>query len=221
MFVVLLGAPGAGKGTQAPILAEAIGGVHLSTGDMLREAVREGTPRGQRARAFMERGELVPDDLVLGMVMERLDRPDAREAFVLDGFPRTVRQAEELDAALEAAGQRIDLVVDVEVPREVLIERLGGRWTCPNCGAIYHERTNPPQRTGICDRCGEGLRQRADDRPEAVERRLEVYERQTLPLREYYARRCVLRSIDGDQALPLVTAELLALIRSEQDKQKV
>lgn len=221
MFVVLLGAPGAGKGTQAPILAQAIGGVHFSTGDMLREAVREGTPRGQRAWEYMQRGELVPDDLVLGMVMERLERPDAREGFVLDGFPRTVRQASELDEALAAAGKRIDLTIYVGVPRAVLIERLGGRWTCPVCGAIYHERTNPPRRPGVCDRCGGELRQRADDRPDAVERRLEVYDRQTLPLREYYAGRSVLREVDGNQALPLVTADLLTVVRAEQEKQKV
>src|SRR5918911_4873645 len=174
MFVVLLGAPGAGKGTQAPILAAAIGGVHLSTGDMLRQAVRDETPRGLQAREYMTRGELVPDELVLEMVMERLEQPDARRAFVLDGFPRNATQAQELDEALASRGHKIDAVLYLDVPRDVLIHRLGGRWTCANCQAIYHEVNNPPTMPGVCDRCGGQLRQRADDRPEAVERRLQV-----------------------------------------------
>ena len=221
MFVVLLGAPGAGKGTQAPILAQAIGGVHLSTGDMLRQAVREGSARGVRAREYMQRGELVPDDLVLGMVMERLDQPDARQAFVLDGFPRSVVQARELDDALAAAGKRLDLTIYVHVPRDVLVERLGGRWTCSVCGAIYHERTSPPRRPGVCDRCGGELRQRADDRPAAVERRLQVYLEQTMPLMDHYRERSLLREIDGNQPLTYVTRDLLAVVRSEQEKQPV
>src|SRR5919197_5266713 len=182
MHVVLLGAPGAGKGTQAPFLAGAIGGVHLSTGDMLRAAVRQGTPYGQQARKFMEAGALVPDEIVLGMVMERLSRPDAEHAFVLDGFPRNATQASELDEALEAAGKRLDRAIYIRVPWEVLLERLSGRWTCSNCQAIYHEKFNPPSQPGRCDRCGGELRQRADDRAEAVQKRLQVYMDETIPL---------------------------------------
>ena len=148
MFVVLLGAPGAGKGTQAPILARAIGGVHLSTGDMLRDAVRRGTPHSARAREYMLRGELVPDDVVLAMVMERLDRADARRGLVLDGFPRNLVQARELDGALDAAGRRLDAAINVHVPRAVLVERLSGRWTCANC----QQETLPPRKR--CADCG-------------------------------------------------------------------
>ena len=221
MFVLLLGAPGAGKGTQAPVLARAIGGVHLSTGDMLREVVREDTPRGRRAQEYMQRGELVPDDLVLEMVMERLQRPDAQEAFVLDGFPRNLNQARELDAALANGGKRLDVAIQVDVPREVLIERLGGRWTCTRCGAIYHEQSNPPRQSGVCDRCGGKLWQRPDDRPEAVERRLQVYQDETAPLVDYYRERGVLREVNGNQSFEQVTRALLAVVRDEQRKQKV
>jgi adenylate kinase len=221
VYVVLLGAPGAGKGTQAPILAGAIGGVHLSTGDMLRQAAREGTPLGQQAREYMVRGELVPDDLVLGMIMERLGLPDAHADFVLDGFPRNVAQAAALDRALAADGKRLDRAVNVEVPREVLVQRLGGRWTCGECQAIYHELNNPPRVSGVCDRCGGELRQRADDRPEAVERRLQVYAEETAPVIDYYRARGVLRRVDGYRPLADVTAALLGALRDEQAEAQV
>jgi adenylate kinase len=208
MYVVLLGPPGAGKGTQAPVLAKAIGGVHLSTGDMLRDAVRQGTPYGQKAREYMERGELVPDPIVLGMVMERLAQPDAQRAFVLDGFPRNVVQARALDAALAAAGKQLDLATNIRVPRDVLVDRLSGRWICQNCQAIYHEANNPPSRPGVCDRCGGELRQRADDRAESVQRRLQVYSDETVPLVDYYRSQGKLREVDGDQPLSQVTAQL-------------
>jgi adenylate kinase len=208
MYVVLLGPPGAGKGTQAPVLAKAIGGVHLSTGDMLRDAVRQGTPYGQKAREYMERGELVPDPIVLGMVMERLAQPDAQRAFVLDGFPRNVVQARALDAALAAAGKQLDLATNIRVPRDVLVDRLSGRWICQNCQAIYHEANNPPSRPGVCDRCAGELRQRADDRAESVQRRLQVYSDETVPLVDYYRSQSKLREVDGDQPLSQVTAQL-------------
>jgi adenylate kinase len=208
MYVVLLGAPGAGKGTQAPILAKQIGGVHLSTGDMLREAVRNGTPFGQQARDYMVQGLLVPDEIVLGMVMERLARDDAERAFVLDGFPRNAVQARELDEALAAAGKRLDRAIYIKVPRDVLVERLSGRWICSNCQAIYHEVNNPPSRAGVCDRCGGELRQRADDRAEAVQKRLQVYLDETVPLVNFYRAQGVLREVDGDQPLVRVTENL-------------
>jgi adenylate kinase len=221
MFVVLLGAPGAGKGTQAPILASATGGVHLSTGDMLREAVKRGTPFGERARTYMAKGLLVPDDVVLGMVMERISHHDARHAFVLDGFPRNVKQALELDEALAGTQQQLDRAIYVKVPRDVLIKRLSGRWICSNCQAIYHEVNNPPAVPGVCDRCGGELRQRLDDRAEAVERRLQVYLEETLPLVDYYRQRQLLREVDGDQTLGRVTASILQVLENGQTSTSV
>jgi len=221
MFVVLLGAPGAGKGTQAPILASATGGVHLSTGDMLREAVKRGTPFGERARTYMAKGVLVPDDVVLGMVMERISHPDARHAFVLDGFPRNVKQALELDEALAGTEQHLDRAIYVKVPRDVLIKRLSGRWICSNCQAIYHEVNSPPEVPGVCDRCGGELRQRPDDRAEAVERRLQVYLEETLPLVDYYRQRQLLREVDGDQTLGRVTACILQVLENGQTSTSV
>jgi adenylate kinase len=169
----------------------------------------------------MLRGELVPDDLVLGMVMERLGEPDAQAAFVLDGFPRNVAQAQALDRELAGAGKPLDRAVNVHVPREVLVQRLGGRWTCRECQAIYHELNNPPRVAGVCDRCGGALRQRADDRPEAVERRLEVYGEETAPVIEYYRSRGVLREVDGFRPLPQVTRELLRVLDNEPERAQV
>jgi adenylate kinase len=216
MYVVLLGAPGAGKGTQAPILASALGGLHLSTGDMLRAAVREGSSTGERARDYMSRGELVPDDVVLEMVMDRLQEPDAPVSIVLDGFPRNVRQARVLDRAVRDAGKSIDRAIYIRVPRQVLIERLSGRWTCSNCQAIYHELNKPPTVAGVCDRCGAELRQRPDDRQEAVARRLQVYMDETVPLLDYYREKGILREVDGDQGLESVTGALLSALEHGQ-----
>lgn len=218
MYIVLLGAPGAGKGTQAPLLARALGVVHVSTGDMLREAVRQRTALGEQARVYMQQGKLVPDEIVLAMTLERLERPDARRGFVLDGFPRTLVQAEALDRALEAAGRRLDRALWLEVPREVLVARLGGRWICASCQAVYHELSNPPAVPGVCDRCGGQLRQRADDRPEAVDRRLRVYLEETAPLVEYYRARSVLRVVDGNQPVEAVKAALLQAVQNGQFK---
>jgi adenylate kinase len=221
MYVVLLGAPGSGKGTQAPILADRIGGVHLSTGDMLREAVRRKTAYGRRANEYMLRGQLVPDAIVLGLVMERLSKPDAQVAFVLDGFPRNVTQAQELDEALVTAGKHLDVAIYIKVPRDVLVQRLSGRWTCSECQAIYHEVYSPPSRPGLCDRCGSGLHQRADDRLEAVERRLQVYLNETFPLVEYYRERCRLCEVDGDRSPDVVTTELLRALQSGRESRSV
>jgi len=221
VHIVLLGAPGAGKGTQAPILAEKIGGIHLSTGDMLRGAVRQGSPHGVSARDYMAEGLLVPDEIVLGMVMERLSRPDAARAFVLDGFPRNVAQARALDKALAGAGRRLDRVIHIAVPRDVLLERLLGRWTCSNCQAIYHEVNNPPRVPGVRDRCGGELRQRADDRSEAVQRRLQVYLDETAPLVEYYREQGTLREVDGNKPTECVTDSLVRVLQNEPDDAKI
>lgn len=221
MYVVLLGPPGAGKGTQAPLVAESIGGVHLSTGDMFREGVQKGAAYGLQAQEYMRNGVLVPDEIVLSMVMERLPADDAQRAFVLDGFPRTLVQAGALDQALRAAGKRLDCVLSIVVPQEVLIERLGGRWTCANCQAIYHAVNHPPTRPRVCDRCGGELRQRPDDRDEAVQRRLEVYRQETMPLADYYRSQGLLREVDGDQPVQGVTADLLLGLSKRQDAAKV
>jgi len=189
--VVLLGPPGAGKGTQAPILAEALGGVHLSTGELLRQEVRTGTPQGLLSREYMDRGELVPDDVVLDLVMKRLADGTAGSSFVLDGFPRNVAQAQALDRALAASGQQVDHAVSVDVPHQVLLARLSGRLTVAQDGASSR---------------------RADDRPETVARRLDVYERETAPLREYYREHQVLREIDGDQPVGDVTRAILRAV---------
>jgi adenylate kinase len=169
----------------------------------------------------MEQGLLVPDEIVLGMVMERLRRPDAQDAFVLDGFPRNVAQAEELDEALGGEGKRIDRALYIDVPREELVARLAGRWTCGSCGAIYHEASTPPTVPGVCDRCGGQLHQRADDRPEAVERRLRVYLAETLPLVDYYRSKDVLREVNGNQRPARVTEALLRASANGQKKREI
>lgn len=171
-IILLVGAVGAGKGTQAAILSRELGLPHVASGNLFREALRDGTPLGEEARHYMQRGELVPDELTIAMVMERLARPDAAEGAILDGFPRTVRQAEALDATLADQGERIDRVVFIEVPTAELVRRVSGRWVCPTCGTPYHVDTDPPRVAGICDRDGVALVQRDDDRPEVVSARM-------------------------------------------------
>jgi len=197
MRIVLIGPPGAGKGTQARMLQQTFGIPQISTGDLLREAVREGTALGQQARAYMDAGELVPDQLVTAMVVERLRRSDCAAGFLLDGFPRTIAQAEALAAELAQHQQRLDGVISLVVPRAELVERLSGRWVCRDCGAMYHERFSPPQRSGVCDRCQGVLYQRSDDSAATVTARLEVYERATAPLLSYYRDHALLRETDG------------------------
>lgn len=212
MFIVLLGPPGAGKGTQAQRVATSTGLVHISTGDMFRENVREGTELGKLAATYMDRGELVPDEVTIRMLIERIGRPDAVEGAMFDGFPRNVVQARALDEALHARGSRIDRALLISVRDAELVARLGGRWICRGCGQLYHERNDPPQRAGVCDRCGGELYQRDDDRPEVVRTRLE---RQKPPeeLIEHYRQAGVLRKIDGEQALDEVTRLLLEALR--------
>jgi adenylate kinase len=206
--VLLLGAPGAGKGTQARFLAATLDIPLVASGDLLRDHRRRGTSLGRAAQEYMDRGELVPDGLVVEMILERLDRPDAATGVLLDGFPRNVAQADVLDARLAQRGGAITVAVYVDVPTEVLIERLAGRWMCPGCQASYHEVFNPPSAVGTCDTCGGTLYQRADDKREVVANRVEVYLRDTLPMVQRYERQGILRHLDGNQSIDRVKAAL-------------
>jgi adenylate kinase len=216
MNAILIGAPGAGKGTQAAILTSAHGLKHIASGDLLREAVRQGTPLGQQAKAFMDRGELVPDDLVVRLIRDKLSRsPDGTgRGVIFDGFPRTLEQAR----ALEAAGQAIDSVLYLDVPQEILLERLTKRYQCGDCGTIYNWGVNPPKIEGLCDRCGGGLYQRMDDNERTVARRLAAYFQQTLPLVRHYEASGRLHRINGDQPIGAVTRDILAMIASQVPK---
>jgi len=202
--LILLGAPGAGKGTQAQRLAARFGIPQISTGDMLRAARREGTPLGKRAEEYMTKGQLVPDEVVIGLVEERLGKADAKPGFILDGFPRTIPQAEALGALLQKLERGPLHVVDVKVPEGVLIERLGGRLSCPKDGASYHVKFTPPKNDMKCDSCGTELITRADDKPEAISQRLTEYNQKTAPLIDYYTKKGLLRSVDGVGDLEVV-----------------
>jgi adenylate kinase len=197
MRLVLLGLPGAGKGTQAAMLAARRGLLHISTGDMFRQAAAEETELGLRAQQYMGRGDLVPDEVTIGMLLERIERPDAAAGFMLDGFPRTIAQAEALDEALEGRDEALDAVLYIQVPEELLMQRLTGRWSCPQCAAIYHELSSPPKASGVCDSCGWQLTQRDDDRPETVKVRLDTNREWTEALAEYYERAGKLHAVDG------------------------
>jgi adenylate kinase len=197
MNIILLGPPGAGKGTQAKMLIDEYEIPQISTGDILRAAVKEGTPLGKEAKSYMDKGELVPDSVVIGIVEERIQEPDCKKGYMLDGFPRTVPQAEALDEMLSKLGAQIDHVVSIEVANEELVKRLTGRRTCRECGAGYHVMFDPPKVEGICDKCGGELYQRDDDNEETVSSRLNVYESQTLPLIDYYKAKEKIRPIDG------------------------
>jgi len=212
MQLILLGLPGAGKGTQAQLLAQRQGLLHISTGDMFRQAAAEGTDLGKRAQEFMSRGELVPDEVTIGMLLDRIQRPDAAAGIMLDGFPRTIPQAEALDTALANQGRAIDAVLYIKVPEDLLMARLTGRWSCPNCGAIYHELTSPPAEQGKCDRCGAELTQRADDRPDTVRARLDTNRTWTEALADYYEQQGKLHAVDGTGEPDQVTARLTAEI---------
>jgi adenylate kinase len=207
--LILLGAPGAGKGTQAQRLAVRFGIPQISTGDMLRAARREGTPLGKKAESFMNAGQLVPDEVVIGLVEERLQMADAKPGFILDGFPRTNAQAQALDTVLEKLGRKKLNVVDVQVPESVLVERLGGRLSCPKDGASYHVKFTPPKVDMLCDNCQTPLVQRADDKPEAIAQRLREYHDKTAPLVDYYKKAGVLKSIDGVGDLEVVLDRLV------------
>jgi adenylate kinase len=195
--LVLLGPPAAGKGTQARSLAERLKVPHIASGDLLREAVRKRTPLGAKARSYMDRGNLVPDELVLQLIDERLQRPDARSGFILDGFPRTVTQAEALDKMLQKRGDALDKVIAITVPDEEIVKRISGRRTCRNCGAMYHTIFDPPRNLDVCNSCNGELYQREDDAEDTVRMRIEVYADATRPLLEHYERRSLLAGVDG------------------------
>lgn len=216
MNIILLGPPGAGKGTQAKRIEEARGLIQLSTGDMLRAAVAAGTPVGQQAKAVMEAGELVSDEIVIGIISDRIDEPDCANGFILDGFPRTVAQAEALDVLLQQKGMKLDSVIEMKVDDEPLIGRITGRFTCANCGMGYHDTFKQPKTEGVCDSCGgTKFTRRADDNEETVRSRLAAYHEQTSPLIGYYASRGTLKSIDGMDDIDGVTAQILAALNGE------
>jgi len=204
MNLILLGAPGAGKGTQAEILSQKLGVPAISTGNILRAAVRNGTPTGLKAKEYMDTGRLVPDELIISIIAERLGEPDCANGFILDGVPRTIAQAD----ALEAAGVKIHSVFLLEVPDKEIVKRLTGRRTCPNCGATYHQVNNPPKQEGICDKCGTPLVQRKDDLPETVQSRLAVYHKETAPLEDYYKEKGILYMIENQPSI-VKTAEAI------------
>ena len=217
MNLILLGPPGAGKGTQAKRLEQKHGLVQLATGDMLRRAVASGSPLGEKVKAIMEAGRLVPDEIIIEMIADRIAAPDAAHGFILDGFPRTVPQAEALDAMLAEHGRKLDHVILMEVDEAALVDRIAGRFTCQACGASYHERYNRPKAEGSCDLCGAtDFVYRADDRPEAIATRLAAYRNQTAPILPYYWARGILRSVDGMAEIDAVTREIEAVIAGGQ-----
>ena len=197
MKMILLGAPGAGKGTQAEIFSGKLGIPTISTGNILRAAVKNGTPTGLKAKSYIDAGALVPDEVIIGIVDERLARDDCKNGYILDGFPRTIPQAESLDKALSALGETVDYAINVEVPDENIVNRMGGRRACVGCGATYHLVYAPTRKEGICDTCGAELILRDDDRPETVQKRLGVYHEQTQPLIDYYSKKGFLKEVDG------------------------
>ena len=197
MKIIMLGAPGAGKGTQAKLIADKYQIPHISTGDIFRANIKEGTELGMKAKSFMDAGGLVPDELVIDLVVDRLTWEDAKNGYVLDGFPRTIPQAEALTKALAEKGEKIDAAIDIDVPDENIINRMGGRRACVSCGATYHIVNIPPKVEGKCDKCGADLILRDDDKPETVKNRLEVYHEQTQPLIDYYKAEGILKEVDG------------------------
>jgi adenylate kinase len=210
--LVLLGPPGSGKGTQAKLLVERFGIPQVSTGDMLRTAVRAGTPLGQEAKRSMDRGALVADGVIVGLVRERLSQPDCSCGYILDGFPRTVAQAEALEGLLGAAGTPLDHVVSLEVPEEELVARIAGRRTCRSCGAMYHVRFSPSRKEGVCDACGGPTYQRDDDREETVRRRLQVYATETEPLVSFYQGRGLLRRVAGTGTIAEIALRIIGAL---------
>ena len=201
MKIIMLGAPGAGKGTQAKKIADKYQIPHISTGDIFRANIKEGTELGKKAKSYMDQGQLVPDELTLELIMDRFQNPDCKNGYVLDGFPRTIPQAEALTEALAKKGETIDYAINVEVPDENIINRMGGRRACLACGSTYHIVYAPTKVEGICDRCGEKLVLRDDDKPETVKNRLNVYHNQTQPLIEYYTKQGKLAEVDGTQSM--------------------
>ena len=212
MKIVMLGAPGAGKGTQAEIIAEKYNIPHISTGDIFRANLKNGTELGKKAKVYMDAGELVPDSLTCDLVMDRIAQDDCAEGYILDGFPRTIPQAEVFTKALAEKGMKVDYAIDVDVPDDNIVKRMAGRRSCPNCGSIYHVEFMPPKKEGICDSCGTELVQRADDQPDTVLNRLRVYHEQTQPLIDFYKEAGCLYSVDGTKKQDEVFADIIAIL---------
>lgn len=212
MKIIMLGAPGAGKGTQAKKIAEKYQIPHISTGDIFRANIKGGTELGMKAKTFMDQGMLVPDEITIGMLMDRIGQEDCSNGYVLDGFPRTIPQAESLTKALAERGEKVDYAINVDVPDENIINRMSGRRACLGCGATYHITFNPPVKEGICDTCGQELVLRDDDKPETVKKRLDVYHQQTQPLIDYYKNAEVLAEVDGTQPMDAVFQGIVEIL---------
>ena len=213
MKIIMLGAPGAGKGTQAKMIAEKYGVPHISTGDIFRANIKNGTQLGMEAKQYMDKGLLVPDELTVKILLDRVAQDDCKKGYVLDGFPRTIPQAEVLDKALTELGDKIDYAIDVDVPDENIVRRMGGRRACLSCGATYHIEHVPPKKEGICDTCGQELVLRDDDKPETVQNRLNVYHEQTQPLIEFYQAKGVLKAVDGTADMKDVFAAITEILK--------
>lgn len=212
MKIIMLGAPGAGKGTQAKQIADKYSIPHISTGDIFRANIKNGTELGKKAKQYMDQGALVPDELTCDLVMDRIQQDDCKNGFILDGFPRTIPQAEALDAALGKINEKMDYAIDVDVPDENIVNRMSGRRACLNCGATYHLISIPPKVEGICDRCGSEIVLREDDKPETVQKRLKVYHEQTQPLIDYYKNQGILKSVDGTQPMDEVFKAIVTIL---------
>ncbi len=212
MKIIMLGAPGAGKGTQAKMIAEKYLVPHISTGDIFRANIKEGTELGKQAKEYMDKGQLVPDSLTVNLLLDRVAKDDCKNGYVLDGFPRTIPQAEVLDEALSKLGENIDYAIDVDVPDENIINRMSGRRACVTCGATYHLKHIPPKKEGICDKCGSELILRDDDKPETVKKRLDVYHEQTQPLIDYYTNKGILKTVDGTKDMLEVFGDIVSIL---------
>jgi len=218
MRLILLGPPGAGKGTQAKLFAGRLGAPQVSTGDILRQAVADGTDLGRKARSFMDRGALVPDEVVIGIIEERLRKPDCAHGYILDGFPRTLRQAEALTQTLGAIRAPLDCVLSVEVPEDDLVRRLSGRRVCRGCGQMYHVEATPPRQAGVCDKCGDTLYQRDDDKEETIRHRLRVYREQTEPLTAYYDQTGLLARIEGRGSIEEISQRIARALGRDESR---
>jgi adenylate kinase len=212
MKIIMLGAPGAGKGTQAKMIAEKFGIPHISTGDIFRANIKNGTELGKKAKEYMDKGQLVPDELTVEILLDRVANDDCKNGYVLDGFPRTIPQADVLDKELTKLGDKVDFAINVDVPDENIVRRMSGRRACLKCGATYHIEHIPPKQEGICDTCGSELVQRDDDKPETVQNRLTVYHEQTQPLIEYYDNKKILKTVDGTKDMQEVFNDIVDIL---------
>lgn len=212
MKIIMLGAPGAGKGTQAKRIAKKYNIPHISTGDIFRANIKEGTELGKRAKEYMDKGELVPDDITIGMLLDRIHKADCKDGFVLDGFPRTIPQAKSLSEALSKLNEKIDYAINIDVPDDSIITRMSGRRACLSCGSTYHIKYSAPKKENICDNCGSELVIRDDDKPETVKKRLDVYHNQTQPLIDYYDNENILANVDGTKDMEEVFLDIVAVL---------